>query len=810
VSAFLETVKAEYTRVRALSFAPEGYEGVEVAGVLVVARDTGAMLLARRAFDEDDDPEVAQTWEMPGGHLEDGEDAWVGAAREFSEEIGVPLPDGEVVHGWRAGDEDQYQGFVYAIEAEIPVESLNPDPEEVSDVVWATVDQAATLNLRPEFAKLDLNALVATVSGNKESSMAEDETLAAATQVGTAEEYLRTDEDGNELTRVEAPADENEIEEPMLSLADISLASIPVHGVLAPEDTESGDSRGFNNGAMTRRPYRLPFMYQKAQTSGHDGAVPVGSVDRLMRKDGLIHWEGQLMPSDDASDFAGLLAFFGRFGVSVDGDRGSLDSEKTSETGVVWFDAVRAAGLTAVSIPAFAEAYVAFGPHPDMPTEEALTASMVESGDLVTFDRGPGWVTNPRETKRIHDYWTKKGQPGYVKIGWGTPGDFTRAKKLIGEKIGMNSPEDLRYLNQIIAQWHYDALGYWPGDWDKPGNDTTAEGRAKRKARASLTASVFSIEALAADDPMRGEMYCSAHCGKPGEFTVSTPDKEWFAIYCAEHAQEYEDKPVPGWDPPEGIEAVENDEHAKWEAVLVSSVSGNPRPPLSYFHQHPMMVDDVWALESGALTVEEPDEFGFRRVWGFAAQWGVCHVGMDGRCVEPPQTYSDDYPEFHLGRTKTAEGYVYTGVLTYGVGHRDGDTILSESPEQAFFDNTNNAWAAVRVGENERGIWFSGVVLPGVPEEHLVKIEASGQVSGEWKRGAMRACLTVNVPGFPVERPSAAYDDEGNVLALAASAFGGVENSPCEPTPLERMQALAAIDAEVRFERLREQWKAVR
>lgn len=78
-------------------------------------------------------------------------------------------------------------------------------------------------------------------------------------------------------------------------------------------------------------------------------------------------------------------------------------------------------------------------------------------------------------------------------------------------------------------------------------------------------------------------------------------------------------------------------------------------------------------------------------------------------------------------------------------------------------------------------------------------------MSGEWYYGQLRACLTVNVPGFAVERPSAAYDDEGNVIALAASAFGGVE-SPCEPTPTERIAALAAVDAEVRFESLKTRW----
>lgn len=756
---FLETGVTDFNRMRAQFSAEDGYEGVTVAGVLVVARDSGAMLLAQRAFDPEDAPEVAETWEMPGGHLEPGEDAWAGAVREFTEEIGVELPEGEVVHGWRAGDQDQYQGFVYAVEEQFDVDPASADPMEVQNVAWVTPEGAATLDLRPEFAKLDLAALVAKVSGNEESTMTDD--------LSGVEEMTST--------------------EPTLSMEDLATTPIMVHGVLAPEDTESGDQRGFNAGAMTRRPYRLPFSWQESAIQAHDGSVVIGSVDRLMRKDGLIHWEGSLMFTEDAGKFVDILAFFGKFGVSVDGDKGSLDMDKTEASGVVWFDAVRAAGLTAVAIPAFAEAYAALGPHPEMPaaTDDALTASMVASGDLVTFDRGPGWVTDPKETKRIHDYWTKKGEVGYEKIGWGTNGDFTRCVKLVGEKIATNSPEKARYIKQTCAQWHHDALGYWPGDLGKPGNaPDTPENRKRAATHASVETADDGIDSLYE--------------------VLDSPEK--LAAW-AKRVKQMDNKDI----------GVSEDTESAWEAVLVSSVTGLHKPPLNYFHQHPDMLADVWALESGALVVEEPDALGFKRVWGFAAEWGVCHIGMDGRCVEPPFTNSDDYPEFHLGRTKTDEGYISTGVLTYGVGHRDADTILSESPEQAFFDNINNAWAAVRVGENERGIWFSGVVLPGVPEDHIVKIEASGQVSGEWKRGAMRACLTVNTPGYPVERASAVYDEQGNVMAMAASAFtsnqivNGVEESPCSEieTPAKMMAALAAAHAVATMEELRDEFEEV-
>ena len=682
--------------------ADESYEGVTHAGILLVRLDgEPTVFLAQRSMDETDDPAVQETWEMPGGSLEPGEDPLVAALREFEEEIGFPAPEHEVLHGWRAGPEENYQGFLAEAKAFPGADAFSPT-EEVQDVGWFTVEETRTLNLRPEFAEIDLTELIKTaVSGNEDMM---DET--------TDEEFTEVDET-----------------EPEFDSLDFAVGPIPVHGVIAPEEAESGDGRAFSEGAMTTRPLRIPFRNQKSDIGGHDGAVTVGSVDRIMRKDGLIHWEGLLMNTEEAAELIDVIEFFGRYGVSVDGDRGSLDTARTKETEVVWFDRIRAAGLTAVAIPAFAEAYVALGPHPDFPDEDpdVMTAGAC-SPDLLAFKRGPGWVTNPKETSRLHRYWTQKGQPGYKKIAWGTRGDWTRAKALIGAKIAANSPDKMRFLNQIISQWHFDALGYWPGQLDMPGNKTRAEARADRAAKAGI------------------------------EF---------------------------------------DDDGTGWEAVLTSSAKVKANPPLSYFHRH---------ADSGPLVIEDPDENGVQRVHGYAAEWGVCHVGMSGQCVEPPRTWSDDYRDFHLGRTKTDEGFLPTGVLTYGVGHRSAKQILAESADQAFFDNVNNAWASVRLGEDERGIWFSGVVLPGIPEDHLVKIAASGQVSGEWLQGELRACLTVNVPGFPVERPTVEYDDSGNVMALAASAFGSGD-APCDPTPAERMHALRVVDAEERFARLKAKWE---
>jgi 8-oxo-dGTP pyrophosphatase MutT (NUDIX family) len=661
----------------------DGYEGVTVAGVCIKAEDTGRIFLAQRSMDETDTPEVQETWEFPGGHLKKGEDPFVAAQREFTEEIGFDFPPGEVTDGWRAAAEtvrDHYQGFVFVTPTEFDLSEW-VETEEVQGADWFDADEveamAADGTLRPEIVATMDWSLVWPVSGNLEEDM-DDETL---------------------------------LEEPAFTLADLAGGPIPIHGVMAPEEAKSGDARGFTAGSVTSRPYRLPFSWQKSAIAAHDGSVVTGSVDRMMRKDGMIHWEGSLMPNAEAGEFAELLAFFGKFGVSIDGDRGSLDTERSLKTGMTWFDAVRAAGLTAVAIPAFAEAYVAFGPHPEMPDmDDEEHAVLTSSGNMVTFDtvqfkRGPGWVTNPRETKRLHDYWTKKGQPGYKKIAWGTPGDFTRAKKLIGEKIGLNSPEDLKYLNQIIAQWHFDALGYWPGDLGKPGN------------------------------------------------APDTPENRRRA---ATHA---------------GLEDA-------WETVLVSSATETRvYPPKDWFSK---------ADSTDALVIEDPDEHGLRRTYGYAGEWGICHVGIDGKCQEVPlDPNGGNYPWFHLGRTKVMDEdgsitYVNTGLITYGKAHRSAQEILSETPTQAHFDDLRHAWAAVTIGEDERGVWFSGVVLPTVEDKWLTAIEASGQVSGEWKRGELRTLLTVNVAGFPVMRSSAAYDEEGNLLALSASALS-MPFEICEP-----------------------------
>ena len=169
-----------------------------------------------------------------------------GAAREFQEELGFQIPSDDVVNGWRTG---AYQGFVVSVDAEFPLDEWKPT-KEVQALVWASKDEAENLNLRPEVQEFDWSLL--DVSGNEDTDMDDMD------------------------------------EEPDIPRMALIPGTMYVHGVLAPENLESGDARGFNSNALTRRPLRLPLGWQKTTANSHDQAVTVGSIDRMARMDGAI------------------------------------------------------------------------------------------------------------------------------------------------------------------------------------------------------------------------------------------------------------------------------------------------------------------------------------------------------------------------------------------------------------------------------------------------------------------------------------------------------------------------------------------
>ncbi len=94
-----------------------------VAGLAVVAADTGRVLMLQRALDPDDP--AGGMWEFPGGHVEDGEDTLEAAVREWSEETGCPPVTGPITGGWTSAN-GIYRGTVLTVDSESAV-AINPD-----------------------------------------------------------------------------------------------------------------------------------------------------------------------------------------------------------------------------------------------------------------------------------------------------------------------------------------------------------------------------------------------------------------------------------------------------------------------------------------------------------------------------------------------------------------------------------------------------------------------------------------------------------------------------------------------------------
>lgn len=464
---------------------PEPVDVPTHAGLAVQASDTGRVLMLQRTLDPTDDPDVQGTWEFPGGGIEDGEEPYQGACREFCEETGLPVPEGSVTGGWVSPD-GVYQCFVLSVDLEreafgelnpdlAAAEMVNPDDPKRNrpDVTaWFSIPQIQGLGpaLRPACA---------------------NSTDWSQFSVGGGDMW-HPETDPEEDGMTENAPEAEPTTDPAQAAGDGGL--IPWHGVLTVEGIRSGDGRKFGVGAMRARPLPLPITWQKNSAPGHGGSPVVARMDRAERVGAEIRGSGVVLQNAEADEMVGLVSAFGRFGISVDADDATMETDPDAED-VVYSDA-RTAGACVVPIPAFHQAWFALGEHPEdfynegtpLATdgdELGVAASLVASvgvdesqmivpmAELNEADQrefvamfadlapgltedGPGWLTNPVDTDRLRDYWTK-GE-GAAKIGWGThPGDFNTCRSLLAKYI---KPE---FLSGYCANRHHDALGVWPG-----------------------------------------------------------------------------------------------------------------------------------------------------------------------------------------------------------------------------------------------------------------------------------------------------------------------------------------------------------
>jgi hypothetical protein len=165
------------------------------------------------------------------------------------------------------------------------------------------------------------------------------------------------------------------------------------------------------------------------------------------------------------------------------------------------------------------------------------------------------------------------------------------------------------------------------------------------------------------------------------------------------------------------------------------------------------------------------------RVYGYAAQWGECHLGFKNECVMPPR--DDDFTRYMTGEILCEDGSrVLVGQITAGMGHAPLSYGANRASEH--YENTDAVVADVAVGNDKRGIWVAGAIRPSAHTARVQALRASGQVSPDWRyvggRLRMVALLTVNTSGYQTPR-ARSFVASGQIRSLIVEGMVSVKNT---------------------------------
>lgn len=224
------------------------------------------------------------------------------------------------------------------------------------------------------------------------------------------------------------------------------------------------------------------------------------------------------------------------------------------------------------------------------------------------------------------------------------------------------------------------------------------------------------------------------------------------------------------------------------------------RPPAEHFTR-----PDLEGAVSQKIQVEDDG-----RVWGRLAMWNQAHIGYEGERVYPPRDPDGSY-RYYMKSSVLPEGAseeVRVGLITMNTGH--AAQSLNHRQAAAHYDHTGTITAAVHIGEDDEGIWFSGSALPGASKEDLVTMHLA-DISGDWriadpKRGyELVAALSVPFGGFPVPRSQfslAASGESGALpvpreIALLASSTASGPYALTDQQPFDQASTFISIPHDV-------------
>lgn len=496
----------------------------------------------------------------------------------------------------------------------------------------------------------------------------------------------------------------------------------PWRGPLAIEGQVTGDGREFAPDALTWAELPVPLRWNKEDSHGGDPktvAVNVGRIDKIWRDGSLIMGEGVLDLSDDDGRrvHAKIEGKFLR-GVSID-----ADSIADADVELVWPDDAND-GMTEdgdlfemlFAQPEkmiFHAGRIRAATLVDIPAfAEAYVALLDEQGAVVAGGQPVGEAALRQAVQELgavgtHATATSDGE-------WD---EGPNSKRL-------DSPLTLEKVRAAYA-W-YDGGRVEDGELPKDAakflhHEINADGTV---GPANLTACSATIGAL--------------HGARGG---TSIPDSDRRGVYdhVAAHLRDAGREPEP------------------FRSLAPVTAAAVWQPPAEWF------TDPKLSLPT-PITITDDG-----RIYGHAAQWGSCHIGQEGACIQPPR--ESEHPYYRTGEVVCADGSrVAVGQITVGTGH--APLHLGASPAAEHYDNTGAAVADVAVGNDQHGIWVAGCVRPGADPLRVYELQAAGQVSGDWRRigGQLRlvGLLAVNVPGFPVPKMRARVAS-GQPVALVAA-----------------------------------------
>jgi hypothetical protein len=598
-------------------------------------------------------------------------------------------------------------------------------------------------------------------------------------------------------------------------------------GVIGVEGELTGDGRLIDVGALRWESLPIPLRYVSSDVGAHDGAVVVGRVNTLVRtENGQIVGEGDFdlsslagveaarqvgegltngvsMDLDDvnfevrvASELVdegfGLPMFLRMDGdpfeqgeeappreVDADGRVKVAEINSDDEVQVTTSGRIRAA--TIVAIPAFSaakiqlvgsqDALAAASPPPTVEEDEATPPEVADAEDAAPADANAEFEAGVQDLRDIQDL--EFASPEYMKLSESARDHFQAAVDgLPADDPAV--PEIQVLIDKLTA--------FLEVDWEPE----PLPGETKAPPVQVIAASAF------ADEPVSDKAW--------GGFSESDyDDDQWFdatVLHTNGDSRAKADNKLPIREPDgtlnrNGVHAAAgrfNQAEAPAEAKAAAAAKlrgayatlGEDPPPVLAEAADTLVASAVRELrrpparwfadphfgEATPLSVSEDG-----RISGHLATWGTCHTGHAHQCIQPPVSGSG-YRYFHTGSLLTAEGTeVAVGHITMDARHATASQTAAAT--LAHYEHTGRAVADVVAGEDAYGIWVAGALRPSVTEEQKRALRAS-PLSGDWRRIGtsleLVAALAVNVPGFPIPRPSGLVAG-GALQSLVASGM---------------------------------------